>query len=307
MNAIPSELDDHRYWKAAISHLPTQPQRDAAWEFFINRFVGNPNAADTISGIVLVMEAHGLYMLALPRKFHEEAVTPLEAAMGRFHEDSQKLLVQQAEANKAILEACEKAHQTAESATTSIAKLDDAIRNGWQEVKTEKLAERIHEEMKITLLRPLADQCRQLEEATPAIKDAIDQLENSARKLRAFHFRGILAGMIISFIVITGGYSWMLTKEHERKLHEALENLEQTESYNREAFRKLDLLGAKIRVADVTDNRGKAVNDNYALVLEAGYDVIIRDSQKGKEAGILFRSLDIDEGMQKFFREQSNR
>lgn len=303
MNVASSELEDHRYWKAAISHLPTQQQRDAAWEFFLSRFVGNAKTADTISGVAMVMEAHGLYMLALPRKFHEEAVVPLETLMGRFQEDSQKLLVQQAEANQATLEASEKARRTAEEAAAAVEKLSDTVRNGWEELDTSKFAERIHGEMEQTLFKPLSEQYRRLEEVTPAVKSTIDDLEKSIVKLRAFHFRGILAGLILSFLALTGSYAWYLTQEHDRKVRETLKNLERTASYNREAFRKLNLLGAKIRVSDVTDERGNPVKDNFALVLESGYKVIIKDSQKGKEAGILFRSLSSGEGLKKLLRE----
>jgi len=301
------DLDEHRYWKAAISHLPTQQQRDAAWEFFVHYLAQNPKMADTFSGIVMVMEAHGLYMLALPRKFHDEAVSPLETAMGQFHEDSQKLLVQQREANESTLESCEIARQTAECAAASVIKLDDAIRNGWQEVKTEKLAERIHEELETTLLDPLAAQCRELEEATPAIKDAIGELEKSARKLRAFHFRGIVAALCIAFVVITGSCLWLLIKDHEQKVDKALRFLEQTDSHNREAFRELDRLGARIRVANAIDNRGDTIRDNYALVVEPGYDVIVQDAKQGKQAAIFFRSLNSDEELQKRLREAARR
>ena len=64
--------DDWRYWKAAISCLPTQETRDAAWEFFVRHFSQNPKMADTLSGLILVMQANGLYMLegteARPRR-----------------------------------------------------------------------------------------------------------------------------------------------------------------------------------------------------------------------------------------------
>lgn len=301
------ELDEHRYWKAAISHLPTQQQRDAAWEFFVHYLAQNPKMADTFSGIILVMHANGLFMLDLTRKFHDESVAPLETVMGQFRDDAQKLILQQKEANEAIVESCEIARQVAETAAASVIKLDDAIRNGWQEVKTEKLAERIHEELETTLLDPLAAQCRKLEQATPAIHDAIAELEKSARKLRGFHFQGILAALCVSFVVITGGCLWFLIKDHEQKVDKTLRFLEQTNSHNREAFRELDRLGARIRVANAIDNRGDPIRDNYALVVESGYDVVVQDTKQGKQAAIFFRSMNSDEELQKLLREQPRR
>jgi hypothetical protein len=63
--------DDWRYWKAAISCLPTPETRDAAWEFFVRHFSQNPKMADTLSGLILVMQANGLYMLEAPRVVRE--------------------------------------------------------------------------------------------------------------------------------------------------------------------------------------------------------------------------------------------
>ena len=47
--------------------------------------------------------------------------------------------------------------------------------------------------------------CRQLEKAAPELKDAVQRMEDSTRKLRAFHFKGILAAMFMSCLVIMGG------------------------------------------------------------------------------------------------------
>ena len=40
--------------------------RDAAWEFFVRHLAQNPKMADTFSGVILVMQANGLYMLKVP-------------------------------------------------------------------------------------------------------------------------------------------------------------------------------------------------------------------------------------------------
>ena len=76
--------DDWRYWKAAISCLPTQETRDAAWEFFVRHFSQNPKMADTLSGLILVMQANGLYMLEAPKTLREQIVDPLHEVLTRF-------------------------------------------------------------------------------------------------------------------------------------------------------------------------------------------------------------------------------
>ena len=290
---------DHQYWKAAISHLPTSQQRDAAWEFFVSRFAGNAQAADTLSGTIMVMEAHGLYMLAFPRRFHTEAVAPLEAMLHACRESFEQFLLQQKEANTATVDAWEKAQQTARAALQAVEKFDDAVREGWQEVNTDKLADRIREELESTLFKPLASQCRKLEKTTPEVTEAIEQLVKSARQLRGFHFRGILFGLLIAFVAIAGSYIWYLNEKFKNELRQAVSRINATEAYNRDAFRQLDAMGAKVRVAPAVDERGNDIKDVYYLVMDAGSRVVVMDGQEGKWAGIRFRPFNLEERTKK--------
>lgn len=286
---------DHHYWKAAISHLPTAQQRDAAWEFFVSRFAGNAQTADTLSGTIMVMEAHGLYMLALPRRFHTEAVAPLEAMQHACRESFDQFLLQQKEANTATVEAWEKAQQTAREAFQAVQKFEEAVRQGWKEIDTEKLADRIHEDLESTLFQPLASQCQQLEQTTPAITAAIERLVKSAQQLRGFHFRGILFGLIIAFVAIAGCYTWYLNEKFKRELRQAVSRIDATEAYNRAAFRQLDAMGAKVRVAPVVNERGEKIKGEYFLVMDAGAGVVVMDGEKGKWAAIRFGPLKVED------------
>jgi hypothetical protein len=155
--------EDWRYWKAAISRLPTQEMRDAAWEFFVRHFSQNPRMADTLSGLILVMQANGLYMLDAPKIIHEQAIDPLNGALTRFREELADAVNRH---SHVAAEGC----QTAEMALTAVKGLEDTIRHGWREVNTEKLAERVHSELERTLLQPLAIQCRQLKRPRPTCK-----------------------------------------------------------------------------------------------------------------------------------------
>jgi hypothetical protein len=174
--------EDWRYWKVAISRLPAQEMRDAAWEFLLRHFSQNPKMADTLSGLILVMQANGLYMLDAPKIIHEQAIDPLNGALSRFHEELDHAINRH---KHVATEAC----QTAEIAVTAVKRLDDTIRHGWREVNTEKLAERVHVELEGTLLKPLAIQCRQLEKAAPALKDAVQRMEDSTSEAPRLSFQ----------------------------------------------------------------------------------------------------------------------
>ena len=165
-----NEQDEWPYWKAAISCLPSQEMRDAAWEFFVRHLAQNPKMADTFSGVILVMQANGLYMLKVPKLVHDEALVPLGREVSRLRDEMAETVSRHAEVTKDTFAVCEKTRQVAEAAAKAAKELDDAIREGWREVNTEKLAVRIQGELETALLRPLAAQCRQVEEMTPALR-----------------------------------------------------------------------------------------------------------------------------------------
>ncbi|HEY5768875.1 MAG TPA: hypothetical protein VIS71_03425, partial [Terrimicrobium sp.] len=156
--------------------LASQEMRDA-WEFFVRHLAQNPKMADTFSGVILVMQANGLYMLKVPKLIHDDALVPLGREVSRFRDELAESVNRHAEVTRDTFAVCERTRQIAEVAATTVKELDDAMRHGWREVNTEKLAGRIEEEVETALLRPLVAQCRQVEEITPALKEAADQLK----------------------------------------------------------------------------------------------------------------------------------
>ena len=277
---------DWRYWKVAISRLPSQEMRHAAWEYFVRHFSQNPKMADTLSGLIVVMQANGLYILDAPKIVLEQAIEPLNGELARLREELERVI------NRHKHVATE-ARQTAEMTVTAVKGPDDTIRLGWREVNTEKLAERVHAELEGTLLQPIAIQCRQLEKAVPDLREAVQRMEDSTRKLRAFHFKGILAAMCVSCLVIVGGgfaYGWWkLSRHYDQLADAALEQMLLVNKSNEEAFTQLTKLNTPIRVVPVTDNRKRIIPRKFAIVMEHAEDIGIEDTPEGKRAAIYFQ------------------
>jgi len=277
--------EDWRYWKAAISYLPTPEARDAAWEFFVRHFSQNLKMADTLSGLILVLQANGLYMLEAPRMVREQVADPLHEALTRFS----------AELNRAIdrhHEIATEATQSTERAVKAIKGLEGAICSGWQEVNATSLAERVHAELEATLLRPLASQCRALEQAAPAVNEALEHMEDSTRQLRGYHFKGILAAMLIGCLAIAGGcfvLGWSkLSRHFDLKVKAALERVVSVNATNEETFTQLTKMNVPIRVVPVVDNRKQTIPRKFALVVDHAEDVAIEEVGDGKRAAIYF-------------------
>lgn len=119
---------EYRYWKAAISQLPNHEMRDAAWKFFVRHLAQNPKMGDTFSGIILAIQAHGLYMLEIPRLIHNEALVTLGKEIARFRDELAKTTDRHAQITKDILAACEQTWRTSEATATSVARLRDIVK-----------------------------------------------------------------------------------------------------------------------------------------------------------------------------------
>jgi hypothetical protein len=275
--------EDWRYWKAAISCLPTPETRDAAWEFFVRHFSQNPKMADTLSGLILVLQANGLYILEAPKTFREQVVDPLHEALTRYS----------TELNRAIdrhQEIATEATQSTERAVTAINEFEGAIHSGWQQVNAASLAERVHVELEAVLLQPLASQCRLLEQAAPAVNEALERMESSTRQLRGYHFKTILLAMLISCLAVAGGcfaLGWAkLSRYYELKVKAALERVVSVNATNQETFTQLTKMNVPIRVVPVVDNRKQTIPRKVAMVVDRAEDVGIEDMRDGKRAVI---------------------
>jgi hypothetical protein len=277
--------DDWRYWKAAISCLPTQETRDAAWEFFVRHFSQNPKMADTLSGLILVMQASGLYMLDAPKIVQQQAIDPLNEGLARLREELNRAVGHERRMANEV-------SQAAQTVGTAVEALDKVVRNGWREVNAAKVAEQVHTELQETLFQPIALQCRLLEHSVPALKEAVEHMEESTRRLRSFHFKGIFAAMLVICFVVAGGLFaygwWKLARHYELKVKAALERIFSVNEKNQEAFTQLTAMNIPVRVVPVVDNRKQAIPRKFALVVDRAEDVGIEDIGDGKRAAIYF-------------------
>jgi hypothetical protein len=92
--------------------------------------------ADTLSGLILVMQANGLYMLEAPKMVRDQVVDPSHEALTRLGMELNCVV----ERHKDI---ATQASQSTERAVAAITGLNEPIRSGWQEVNAASLAERV--------------------------------------------------------------------------------------------------------------------------------------------------------------------
>ncbi|MGA3171758.1 MAG: hypothetical protein ABSE62_12180 [Chthoniobacteraceae bacterium] len=272
-----------RYWKAAISALPTAEKRDAAWEFYLDKLTG-ANAGDTLSGLILLLEANGAFLLTLPAKFHEEMTLPIIERLSAMREELQANVEGQRAALRAadaVNEGLEKANKQF-AATTAVFALK--VRAAAAQIDTGALASQVYCSLHSSIAIPLRNELRALPEQSKRIDEASKAAESSIEKWHKIHFGGILANCMafaaIITLILTGLVFWGIRSYYDRRLAGEIVRL----SGDDEAYRRLLALGITMRVAPWTDADGEPVQDGYTLVVRDAEDAQIKESGGHKEA-----------------------
>jgi hypothetical protein len=180
-----------RYWKAAISALPTAEKRDAAWEFYLDKFAGT-NAGDTLSGLILLLEANGVFLLTLPEKFHADLTQPITEQLRAMRQELQANIVTQ----RATLRAADAANESLERANQQLANTTVDFANKVQAaarlIDTTALASQVCAELQSSIVSPLRLALRNVPEQTKRIEAATEAAEASIKGWHALHFDGIV-------------------------------------------------------------------------------------------------------------------
>jgi hypothetical protein len=180
-----------RYWKAAISALPTAEKRDAAWEFYLEKFAGT-NAGDTFSGLILLLEANGAFLLTLPEKFHAELTRPITEQLAAMRQELQANV----ETQRAALRAADTANESMDRANQLIAHTSvdfaNKVHAAARLIDTTALANQVSADLESSIVSPLRLALRDVPVQTNRIKAAAEAAETSIKQWHALHFDGIV-------------------------------------------------------------------------------------------------------------------
>lgn len=185
------------YWKAAISRLPTDEMRNAAWEFFLRRVAESPGTADTFSGMILIMQANGLYMLSVPALVHTDVIDPLKVETERFIKEFDERI-------QGSIRIAEAIHRKTESVEKSIQllgqigkQIESSIVNGWREVKLDSLIDELRGEFRLRLEQPLKKGCSELENQTRCLAEASKKAQEAINCFHQLNYGRVLLFLIL--------------------------------------------------------------------------------------------------------------
>jgi hypothetical protein len=182
--------------------LPAQ-KRDAAWEFYLDKFAGS-NAGDTLSGLILLLEANGAFLLTLPETFHAELTQPITEQLSAIRDE----LHTHVETQRATLRVLDAANESMERANQQLANTTAEFANkvhaAARQIDTDTLAADVSIELESSIVSPLRLALRDVPEQTKRIKAATDAAESSIKVWHALHVDGIVFNACLATLLVAG-------------------------------------------------------------------------------------------------------
>jgi hypothetical protein len=275
-----------QYWKAAISCLPTAEKRDAAWEFYLEKLAGG-GAGETLSGLILLLEANGVFLLTLPEKFHGGLTQPITEQLSALREELRNNVERQRTSLRAAdvaNESLEKANQLLAGASAELAnKVQAAVR----QIDVIALAKQVHVQLEASTVAPLRFALRDLPEQSRKITAASNAAASSVQTWRQVHLGGIilnvsLAALLVGILLFVCGWFWLQRHFNERL---AVEIARLTEGS--EAFKEAALLDVPVHLMPSSDQNGNPIPGGYAFVIDQADDAAMQPKD-GQKRGVIF-------------------
>jgi hypothetical protein len=286
--AEPPDSPSLRYWKAAIGSLTPQ-KRDAAWEFYL-RHLAAGNTGDTLSALVLLLEANGVFLERLPERYHEELISPLQAKLVAlqerisFHEEHQREIA-------ATLERVSQRNVDASTrALTTAIKVEGSLREAATAVDARVVVEGVKQQILDGAVKPMVRAAEELAANTARIDEATKSARNAAESWRKVHLGGmVLNCFLLAFLcaaIVTVIVWQKLDTRYEKRLAAEVHRLSGTD----DTCRRLMMHGISIRLERWMDRSGKPVKDGFAVLVDDAEDTGLDTNEGRKRAFVLVKA-----------------
>lgn len=279
------ENDSRRYWRAAISHLSDLQKRDAAWEFYLRKMEGR-KSSDTISGLVLVLEANSIFLEHLPERYQQQLIAP----SNRQIEGLQRLFDTREERERAALANSEEIARSNLSTTNRAVAAAETIERALREAATAIDAQAVSREIKGQIeekaLKPFARTLEELATRSGQMEQAATAAEQSIAKWRKVH----LGGIVLCSAFLVAGFSVYISKQWQRRCEQALALEVHRVSENDKVRQELLLLGITLKVLPWVDEHGRPVSNGHVLVVEDAEAANLQEAHNRKDGAIFVKS-----------------
>jgi hypothetical protein len=271
---VSPEPESRRYWRTAISHLSDPQKRDAAWEFYLRRLESR-KSGDTLSALVLLMEANGAFLDPLT-----ERLATMRSNLANQEENQREMV--------AVLEKAAKINASTNARSISVlGTAEGALRKAASCFDAGSVVREVKSQIDEEALQPFKRVLKDLAASAGSIREATNTAEDAVEKWRRVNLGGITATllglMIIGSIVIVAWFKHGIQQDYEQRFTAALMQLDTS----RKALSKLAEIGVGVRVLPSADGDGKTIQGGYAVVIDGAESADIRDVD-GHRLGVVF-------------------
>ena len=254
-----------RYWRAAISCLPTAEKRDAAWAFYVERFAGQEG--DLLSGLILLLEAHNSLLLTVPAKFEQEVLSPMKQLAVSLRKEMDKARELQSNAVATLEQAAELSKEVAISNSEASAKMATTIQSAFASPECGQFQEKLADEMEKQALIPLETAIGELRRSTVEVGEATKAARDSVAAWRKIAFKPLMFEIFLGVFIIFLVAFLCVASSMRNHYREAIASNSVLIKDNDKVAEELHTLGMPIQAAQVSE-KGKAVKGTYAIVVE---------------------------------------
>ncbi|MEP6671599.1 MAG: hypothetical protein ABJF10_20720 [Chthoniobacter sp.] len=282
----PEESDSRRYWRAAISHLSDPQKRDAAWEFYLRRLEAR-KSGDTLSALVLLLEANGAFLASLPEKIHAELMEPLTERLAAMRSHFAGQEEHQREMLAVLEKAAERNANTNARSIGVLATAEGALRKAATSVDASAVVREVKSQIEEEALLPFKRVLKDLAASAGSVCEATTAAEGAVERWRRVHLGGIAAGLLAVAIMtcsfIIAWFKHDLEQRYERRFTAAVLQLDTS----RETLSKLAELGVGVHVLPSSDSAGKTIPRSFAVVIDEAEAAEVREAD-GRRQGVVF-------------------
>ena len=261
------ESESRRYWRVAISHLTDLQKRDAAWEFYLRKLEGR-KVGDTFSGLVLLLEANGVFLSSLPERIQRDLMDPFADRLATMkgliseHEACQRDMLQRLE------EAAKRNQNTNTRAVTTIATAESALRKAATALDANSVVQEVKRQIEEQALLPFKRVLQDLATSSIHISEATGAAKTAVERWRRVHLSGVAAWMLAFVCVGIGGAAFwihrVIKQDYEQRFIAAATQLDNTH----EAFSKIAGLGIPVHAVRSRDTHGNVIKDSYEIKID---------------------------------------
>lgn len=229
-----NEDESMPYWHAVIATLPAVKQ-NAAWDFYMKR-IGTCPAGETLSGLILLLEANGIFMQALPQEFHAELILPMKETASGIKHELQQFAVEQRKTRESTERNLEAIKKLSQAIMLCGSEVRQEVQIAVQDISTAKIAQDIHSSLTESTLNALKSDLKELNAVSKQLEQSRGIAKHSVDLWNSIRIGGVVGCAAVFSVIFGAIFSYLfytcLHRYYEKRLGEEIASIREEYEQN---------------------------------------------------------------------------